>query len=260
MGQQSNAQKRENLKQYREQRRREAMEKQKRQNRIVLGILIGTVVVVAALVLIPLIRSAVNNGSEDTYLATDYVRMDISYTDSDGVARQGSVILELYGNLAPITVQNFTDLVGQKFYDGLTFHRVIENFMIQGGDPEGDGTGDSGQRIKGEFSSNGVTNDLKHERGVISMARSSAYNSASCQFFIMHKTSSHLDGEYAAFGRVISGMETVDAIAALDTDSNDKPLEQVTITAAYLISADQIPNETTQSLVALLPEDRKFGI
>ena len=124
----------------------------------------------------------------------------------------GTIYLTLDGEQAPITVKNFVKLAKEGFYDGLTFHRVIDGFMIQGGDPLGDGTGGSSETIKGEFSSNGVDNTIKHERGVISMARSQAPDSASSQFFIVHKTSSHLDGNYAAFGKVTKGMEVVDKI------------------------------------------------
>ena len=149
----------------------------------------------------------------------------------------GNIIIELYPDTAPRTVENFKKLVSQKFYDGLTFHRVIENFMIQGGDPAGDGTGGSPDNIKGEFSANGVENNLKHERGVISMARAGySMDSASSQFFIMHKTKAHLDGQYAAFGKVIYGMDTVDKIALVDTDSNDKPLSSVVIAYAKFVS------------------------
>ena len=125
----------------------------------------------------------------------------------------GTIELELYGDIAPITVQNFIDLANDGFYNGLTFHRIIKGFMIQGGDPKGDGTGGSGKPIKGEFRNNGIENNLSHERGVISMARSRDMNSASSQFFIMHETSTHLDGDYAAFGKVTSGMDIVDKIA-----------------------------------------------
>ncbi len=136
-----------------------------------------------------------------------------------------TIALELYGNTAPITVTNFNSLVEENFYDGLIFHRVIENFMIQGGDPEGNGTGGSDKEIIGEFAANGIQNDISHDRGVISMARSNDPNSASSQFFICHKDSPHLNGSYAAFGRVIAGMETVDEIAVVETDMNDKPLK-----------------------------------
>ncbi|MBP0989822.1 MAG: peptidylprolyl isomerase [Oscillospiraceae bacterium] len=133
--------------------------------------------------------------------------------------------LELYPEYAPITVNNFIDLVKKKFYNGLKFHRVIEGFMIQGGCPKGDGTGGPGYEIKGEFAKNGVNNPLKHTRGVISMARAMDPDSAGSQFFIMHKDAPHLDGSYAAFGKVVEGMEVVDEIASVRTDWNDKPIE-----------------------------------
>ena len=125
----------------------------------------------------------------------------------------GTITVELYPDIAPITVENFVTLAKKGFYDGLTFHRIIKGFMIQGGDPLGNGTGGSDKTIKGEFSGNGVNNPLKHTRGVISMARSSDPNSASSQFFIMHEDAPHLDGQYAAFGKVTEGMEVVDKIA-----------------------------------------------
>lgn len=137
--------------------------------------------------------------------------------------------IELYPEIAPITCKNFEKLVKQGFYDGLTFHRVIAGFMIQGGCPLGTGTGGPGWNIKGEFSSNGVKNDLKHTRGIISMARSMMPNSAGSQFFIMHEDAPHLDGQYAAFGKVVSGMDVVDEIASVDTDYNDKPITAQTI-------------------------------
>lgn len=132
--------------------------------------------------------------------------------------------IELYPEIAPITCENFEKLVKSGFYDGLIFHRVISGFMIQGGCPKGNGTGNPGWNIKGEFSSNGVKNDLKHTRGVISMARSMMPDSAGSQFFIMHKDAPHLDGQYAAFGKVVEGMDIVDEIAETDVDYNDKPL------------------------------------
>ena len=143
------------------------------------------------------------------------------------VADYGVITAELYPNLAPVTVENFIGLVNEGFYDGLTFHRIISGFMIQGGCPLGNGTGGSGRNIRGEFASNGVANPLNHERGVLSMARSSAPNSASSQFFIMHEDSPWLDGEYAAFGRVLNGMEVVDAICANTpvTDGNGSVLK-----------------------------------
>ncbi|MBQ3527222.1 MAG: peptidylprolyl isomerase [Clostridia bacterium] len=134
------------------------------------------------------------------------------------------ITLELYPDIAPITVENFVNLAKDGFYDGLIFHRVIAGFMIQGGDPMGIGIGGSGKNIKGEFAINGVKNDLSHKRGVISMARSQNYNSASSQFFICHADATFLDGQYAAFGKVTEGMETVDEIASVKTNMQDKPL------------------------------------
>ncbi|MCQ2491030.1 MAG: peptidylprolyl isomerase [Ruminococcus sp.] len=133
--------------------------------------------------------------------------------------------LELYPEIAPISCENFEKLVKQGFYDGLMFHRVIPGFMIQGGCPNGTGTGGPGWHIKGEFSANGVTNDLKHTRGVLSMARAQDFDSAGSQFFIMHEDAPYLDGQYAAFGKVVEGIEVVDAIAETATDFRDKPLE-----------------------------------
>ena len=136
----------------------------------------------------------------------------------------GDVIkAELYPEIAPNTVANFVTLVASGFYDGLIFHRVIPGFMIQGGDPKGVGVGGPGYSIKGEFAANGFKNDLKHDRGVLSMARTMAPNSAGSQFFIMHQNAPHLDGQYAAFGKVTEGIEAVDAICAVRTDYNDKP-------------------------------------
>lgn len=145
----------------------------------------------------------------------------------------GVIKLELYHNIAPITVENFVKLAEAGFYDGLIFHRVISGFMIQGGDPNGNGTGGPGYTIKGEFTANGVNNPLRHERGVISMARQGHpyyddqyYDTAGSQFFIMHRDYPSLDGKYAAFGKVTEGMDIVDAIASVQTDSNDKPLKE----------------------------------
>ena len=133
----------------------------------------------------------------------------------------GVMKLELYPEVAPISVNN--SLINKGFYNGVIFHRVIPQFMIQGGDPEGRGTGGPGYSIKGEFAANGVANDLKHTRGVLSMARSASYDSAGSQFFIMHADSPHLDGQYAAFGKLIEGEDVLDAIAAVDTNPMDKP-------------------------------------
>lgn len=136
---------------------------------------------------------------------------------------------ELYPEIAPVSTNNFISLIVKKFYDGLIFHRVINGFMLQGGDPEGTGIGGPGYSIKGEFSSNGVDNDLKHTEGVLSMARSMHPDSAGSQFFIMHKNSPHLDGSYAAFGKIMEGMEIVNKIAETPTDYNDRPLSDQVI-------------------------------
>lgn len=155
------------------------------------------------------------------------------------VENYGTIAVELDADEAPITVTNFVNLVEDGFYDGLTFHRIIDGFMIQGGDPNGDGSGGSGRTIKGEFSSNGVDNSIDHVRGVISMARSSLPNSASSQFFIVQEDSPHLNGEYAAFGHVTSGMEIVDAICedvqVEDTNGTVLPENQPVITSIKVV-------------------------
>ena len=141
------------------------------------------------------------------------------------VNNYGTIEVELDADTAPITVTNFINLANSGFYNGLTFHRVIDGFMIQGGDPEGSGIGGPGYSIKGEFNYNGVENNLKHSRGVLSMARAQHPDSAGSQFFIMHADAPHLDGQYAAFGKVIEGMDVVNEIAECDTDYSDKPLD-----------------------------------
>ena len=147
----------------------------------------------------------------------------------------GIIELELYEDKAPITVNNFKNLVKKGFYDGLIFHRVIAGFMIQGGDPTGTGCGGSCENIKGEFALNGVKNDISHVRGVISMARSQRPNSASSQFFIMHADGKFLDGQYAAFGKVTKGMEVVDEIAGVKTDYSDRPIIDMRMKTVTLI-------------------------
>lgn len=147
----------------------------------------------------------------------------------------GDIDIELDFNHAPKTAQNFVDLVKKGFYDGLTFHRVIKGFMIQGGCPIGNGTGGPGYNIEGEFAANGVNNTISHLRGVVSMARAMSYNSGGSQFFIMHKDGTYLDGQYAAFGKVINGMDVVDKIANVRTSSNDRPLSRVIIAKAYVL-------------------------
>ncbi|MGD9679404.1 MAG: peptidylprolyl isomerase [Vulcanibacillus sp.] len=143
------------------------------------------------------------------------------------ITNKGIIKVELYPEVAPITVNNFAKLVSEGFYNGIIFHRVIKGFMLQGGDPQGTGMGGSENQIKGEFKINGVENNLKHTAGVISMARTQIPDSASSQFFLMHRDSPHLDGSYAAFGKTIEGQEVIDAIATVQTDGRDKPLEDV---------------------------------
>ncbi|MBQ7320947.1 MAG: peptidylprolyl isomerase [Clostridia bacterium] len=150
------------------------------------------------------------------------------------------IVIELYPDIAPITVANFKKLVNEGFYDGIIFHRVINGFMIQGGDPEGTGMGGSPDKIKGEFASNGIANPLSHTVGVVSMARrGNDMNSASSQFFIMHQTATHLDGDYAAFGKVWRGIETVNQIATVATDGSDKPLTDVVIKTMSFVEIPQ---------------------
>lgn len=169
------------------------------------------------------------------------------------VKDMGDIVVELYPSKAPQSVSNFVELARDGFYDGLIFHRVMKDFMIQGGDPEGTGTGGPGYSIKGEFSQNGVENDILHERGVLSMARKNApLDSAGSQFFIVHQTSPHLDGAYAAFGKVTSGMDIVDKIAEVETDAADKPvtdvvIETITVDGPVLTSPDKIMDEKTAS-------------
>lgn len=151
------------------------------------------------------------------------------------VKNYGDILVELYEEIAPITVENFVKLANKGFYNGLTFHRVIKDFMIQGGCPKGNGTGGPGYTIKGEFASNGVNNPISHKRGVISMARAYDPNSAGSQFFIMHKDGTYLDGQYAAFGEVKEGIEVIDKIASVRTNMQDRPLEPVIINKIIIL-------------------------
>ena len=167
--------------------------------------------------------SGEKNKTEEETMHSEYPIATITMKDG------GVIKLELYPKIAPESVKNFISLANSKFYDGLIFHRVISGFMIQGGCPKGNGTGGPGYNIKGEFSANGVDNSLSHERGVISMARAMAYDSAGSQFFICHADSQFLDGQYAAFGKVIEGMDVVDATASVKTNSQDKPLQDQVI-------------------------------
>lgn len=230
-----------------EQAKQKKLEQEKKQTRL---LIIVTVALVALVVGIIVISVAIANrviydlADKKSYTvsetATNYVKLNVSYTDDEGKKHNGDIIVKLDPTSAPITVANFQKLVGEGFYDGLTFHRVIENFMIQGGDPEGTGLGGSDTKIKGEFSENGVNNPLKHERGVISMARGSySMDSASSQFFIVHKTYPSLDGKYAAFGHVVFGMTSVDGIAVVATDEDDKPLRDAIIESAVFVNYNE---------------------
>lgn len=179
---------------------------------------IFVVSIIVIIVLLLVINILVNdkkekNDMKDLLTGKHYVEMKVK--------DYGTIELELDSDVAPITVTNFINLVNSKFYDGLTFHRIIDGFMIQGGDPLGNGTGGSSKTIKGEFSENGVKNSISHVRGVISMARSSDYNSASSQFFIVQEDTTSLDGQYAAFGKVISGMDVVDKIANVKVEDDN---------------------------------------
>jgi peptidyl-prolyl cis-trans isomerase B (cyclophilin B) len=168
---------------------------------------------------------------------TDYVRLKIITKKNNKLENVGEIIVQLNPEVAPITVANFKKLVAEGFYDGLIFHRVINNFMIQGGDPLGTGIGGSDENITGEFANNGIENNISHVRGTISMARNGYdMNSASSQFFIVHKDSTYLDGDYAAFGSVVYGIETVDKVAVVSTNSNDKPFNDIIIESAKFVS------------------------
>lgn len=183
---------------------------------------------------------------EATSEITDYVLLNMKIAGTVKISEtetvenyEGKILIRLFPDVAPLSVSNFKALVGGSFYNGLTMHRVISDFVIQGGDPNGDGTGGSEDEIFGEFSSNGFTNNLSHKRGVVSLARSNENDSASSQFFICHKDAPDLDGEYASFGYVVYGLDTVDIIAALETDENDKPKTTVTIESATFVQKKQ---------------------
>lgn len=213
----------------------------KKSNPLVWGI--GAIVVVAILIIAavvltqkPSTTSGAQNSanptattSADTY-TPPALEKDVTYTARIDVKDYGTITVELDQSAAPITCANFVELANSGFYNGLTFHRIMDGFMIQGGDPEGTGLGGPGYSIKGEFESNGFENDIKHDRGVLSMARkSSPLDSAGSQFFIVQEAAPHLDGDYAAFGKVVEGMEIVDEIASCETDENDKPLTDIVI-------------------------------
>lgn len=241
MGKQSKAQEAEARRKYMDELRRKEADKQRQQNRMMWQIIIAVLAIVIIAATVSLAISLSNKGGakmealdltekdislfKETQKVTEYVKMNVSYTDQNGVAQTGDIIIRLFPEVAPETVENFQNLVKSDFYNGLTFHRVVEGFMIQGGDPDGNGGGGSATTIHGEFTSNGFVNNLKHNRGVISMARQNgANNSASSQFFIVHEESANnhasLDGQYASFGIVVYGMDTVDGIANTEVETN----------------------------------------
>ena len=196
--------------------------------------------ILCALLMLCLMIPFVSCASDVSKEPTNFVKMTVSYTDANGKACRGDIIIELDPTQAPITVANFQKLVSEGVYNGLTFHRVISGFMIQGGDPKGDGTGGT-DPIKGEFAENGVNNTIAHRRGVISMARTNDPDSGSSQFFIVHQTSANntqsLDGKYAAFGYVIDGIEHVDGIAGTATNPyTDKPYKTAKIESAVFVN------------------------
>lgn len=208
---------------------------QKKKENMIILIAVAAIAVVAAVtvLLVILLQPKVTN----------FVKLNVTYTTDDGVQHTGDIVVELDPENAPITVANFQKLVGQGFYDGLIFHRIIETFMIQGGDPTGTGYGDPNagiEEIKGEFTANGVSNMHKHVEGTISMARSNDPDSASSQFFIVTETSANnsysLDGKYAAFGQVIRGMEHVKGIAGVRTGANDRPVTPPVINSAEFVN------------------------
>ena len=266
----------EQLRRMREERKQAELAKKKQENRLMWIIICAVLAVVVIAAAIPILISSLNGNeadttemedlsdspikydlaSPDTYVvseeATQYVKLNVSYSDDNGQRHNGDIIIKLDPTNAPITVANFQKLVGEGFYDGLIFHRVIEDFMIQGGDPEGNGSGGSDEEIEGEFSKNGVDNKLSHKRGVVSMARQGAetdaldalyYNTASSQFFIVHEDSTFLDGKYASFGEVVFGMTSVDGIAAMAVNTVAKPLKEAKIVSAVFINylGDEFP-------------------
>ena len=277
MGQQSKKSYAQQAKERREQIEKEKKAKERRNNKILFGVVGGILAILLIVVgIILLTRPKTTEPTPDetkhaptmeeidfspisgdlsalyspTETVTDLVRMTISYTTKAGTQKQGDIYIRLFPDVAPITVSNFKSLVASGFYNGTTFHRVFPGFMIQGGDPNGDGTGDSGTRIKGEFSSNGVENNLSHIRGVLSMARGSySMDSASCQFFIVHSDNAKysLDGSYASFGYVVSGMETVDEITEIELTSKTgsidsvatSPVSPVTIESVVFVEKNQ---------------------
>lgn len=208
-----------------------AAQKKKKENMIIL-IATASIVAIAAMIIVLVIALAPK--------VTNFVKLNVTYVTDDGKTHTGDIVVELDPQNAPITVANFQKLVSEGFYDGLIFHRIVEDFVIQGGDPEGTGLGGAAEDIAGEFIANGVNNQHKHVEGTISMARNSiSYDSASSQFFIVTETSAKntqsLDNQYAAFGQVIRGMEHVKAIAGVRTGANDRPVTPPVINSAVFV-------------------------
>ena len=249
--------------QMRAQKEAEARRQQEKKEKMTwIGVCVGAVVVVAAVLLCiflapkapePTVTEAPEKTVDMTQVQAQIDSMQVSdFTESDtptdyvkiSIQDHGELVIRLCPETAPITVQNFKDLTAEHFYDGLTFHRVYPGFMIQGGDPDGNGNGGSGTDIKGEFSKNGVQNDLSHIRGVISMARATPYDSASSQFFICHADArSSLDGNYAAFGYVVAGLSAVDSVCEVELEMNSRgelshPVTPVIITSAVFVTAE----------------------
>ena len=251
MGKSAKQRNAEQLRQLREQERMQALAKKNKEKKLATIIVVAIIAVIALAISITVLvmnlikapTMAELDFSErnitdfvETESVTDYVKLNVSYTAEDGSEKSEDIVLRLFSNVAPISVSNFQNYVKNGFYDGLVFHRIIENFMIQGGGYDASlKSKESDAPIKGEFSANGVENNLEHVRGVLSMARTDDMNSATSEFFIVHKTSSHLDGKYAGFGFVVYGMDTVDAIATQETNSNDQPMNTVTINSATFV-------------------------
>lgn len=189
----------------------------------------------------PIQGDASTGESEGSVPPTPILEEGETVTATIDVEKHGTIVVELYPNIAPESVCNFVYLARQGFYDGLTFHRIIEGFMIQGGDPEGTGMGGPGYTIKGEFAANGIVNDLKHEPGVISMARGQGFDSAGSQFFIVHEDADHLNGQYAAFGKVIEGMDVVDSIAKVNVQKDGQTPRLPVVITSITIDGPELP-------------------
>ena len=252
MGKSAKERNAEQLRELRNQERRRALEKKQKEQKIItiisiviaaiIVVTIGTIVLVNILMRAPQMEDLDFSSRDiadlvETTEVTNYVKLNVSYTDAKGEKKTGDIVLRLFDNVAPISVKNFQEYVKSGFYDGLIFHRVIKDFMIQGGgydeNMKDKATNDA---IKGEFAVNGVENNLQHIRGVLSMARTSVNNSATSEFFIVHKDSPHLNSNYAGFGYVVYGMDTVDAIAEQSTNSSDRPINSVIINSARFVT------------------------